>query len=334
MAALQVLPCARFRATLPAALIALAAVTGCSLGFSRTASPPASPPGASPVAGTAPSPTTPPFGSLVVVGRIVTMDEPPIVEALFIEDGAVVVVGSRGEVLVAVGDHVPVIDIGQNVAYPGFVDAHAHWIGIREYYRIELPAEARTRPQAAAGPRSPSSGSTPSASRNSPALAEDDNAPPLRVDAYLALNFDREFFGDWYTVREPGPVEDHDFRVEGLKIHLDDGWGHYYQLGAGSSSPPRSAGANEAGWQVSVHAMSSAANGARPRHAYEAALGPTGPNPLHHRIEHAIAGDGRTGGAPRRPWTIAIVTQFEGANRLAASNDRVGGRVRPRQPGA
>ena len=37
---------------------------------------------------------------------------------------------------------VPVIDIGDNVAYPGFTDAHAHWIGDRNYYGIATPAEA------------------------------------------------------------------------------------------------------------------------------------------------------------------------------------------------
>ena len=51
-----------------------------------------------------------------------------------------------------------------------------------------------------------------------------DGALPLRVDAYLALNYDREFFGDWYAEREPGPVDDR-LRVQGLKIHLDDGLG-------------------------------------------------------------------------------------------------------------
>ena len=44
--------------------------------------------------------------------------------------------------------------------------------------------------------------------------------------------------------------------------------------------------ANEAGWQVSVHSMSSAAQ-ELVLDAFEAAIGPTGPNPLHHRIEHA-----------------------------------------------
>ncbi len=39
-------------------------------------------------------------------------------------------------------DQVPVIDIGDRVAYPGFIDAHALWIGDREYYKLESAAEA------------------------------------------------------------------------------------------------------------------------------------------------------------------------------------------------
>ena len=97
-------------------------------------------------------------GSLVIVGRIVTMDEPPVAEALFIEDGTVTAVGTRDDVLALAGDEVPVVDIGKNVAYPGFIDAHAHWIGDREYYGLESPAEAMDAAITAAGPRSPSSG--------------------------------------------------------------------------------------------------------------------------------------------------------------------------------
>ena len=106
-------------------------------------------------------------GSLVIVGRIVTMDEPPVAEALLIEDGTVAAVGTRDEVLALAGDQVPVIDIGQNVAYPGFIDAHAHWIGDRNYYGLETPAEAMDAAVTAAGPRSPSSGSTRSGSTSS-----------------------------------------------------------------------------------------------------------------------------------------------------------------------
>lgn len=33
------------------------------------------------------------------------------------------------KVLALAGDQVSIIDIGDNVAYPGFIYAHAHWIG-------------------------------------------------------------------------------------------------------------------------------------------------------------------------------------------------------------
>ncbi|MEO7295231.1 MAG: amidohydrolase family protein [Candidatus Limnocylindria bacterium] len=45
--------------------------------------------------------------------------------------------------------------------------------------------------------------------------------------------------------------------------------------------------ANDAGWQVSVHNVSTEAH-EMVLDALEAVLGPTGPNPLHHRIDHAI----------------------------------------------
>ena len=70
------------------------------------------------------------------------MDDPPVAEALLIEDGLVAAVGTRDEVLALAGAEVPVMDIGQNVAYPGFIDAHAHWIGDRGTYGFDSPAEA------------------------------------------------------------------------------------------------------------------------------------------------------------------------------------------------
>ena len=154
-------------------------------------------------------------------------------------------------------------------------------------------------------------------------LAADD-ALPLRVDAYLALNYDREFLGDWYTSREPGPVDDH-LRVEGLKIHLDDGWGHAINWDPAELTATIGR-ADEAGWQVSVHAMSSAAI-ELVLDAFEASLGPTGPNPLHHRIEHAMqVTDEQL--ARLVAMDIAIVTHFDGANdwllddRVVAEFDR------------
>ena len=207
-----------------AALVVLGLVTGCAfLGTDSTTSPSCSADRASAPTGTAGA-TGSEGGDLVLLGRIVTMDEPPVAEALLIKAGLVTCVGTRDEVMAVAGEDVPVVDIGSNVAYPGFIDAHAHWIGDRDYYGIDSAEEAME----AALTRGWTSISEQWVNQERldelEALAADD-ALPLRVDAYLALNFDREFFGDWYASREPGPVNDR-LRVQGLKIHLDDGGGN------------------------------------------------------------------------------------------------------------
>jgi predicted amidohydrolase YtcJ len=225
--------------------------------------------------------------SLVIVGRIVTMDEPAIAEALLIEDGTVTAVGTRDEVLALAGDQVPMMDIGENVAYPGFIDAHAHWIGDRAYYGVDTAAEAMD----AALSRGWTSISEQWVNRErlDELLALDaDHALPLRVDAYLALNEPAPSgaqLGDWYADRLPGQVSDR-LRVQGLKITLDNGWGTIFHWEPADLTATVGR-ANEAGWQVSVHTVSREAHEVV-LDAYEAALGSSGPNPLHHRIDHAI----------------------------------------------
>ena len=213
----------RSRRSAPAALLLLAIVIGCGTSSTTSSSSPTAPSDAPmPPASATPSAS---YGSrLVIVGRIVTMDDPPIAEALLIEDGMVAAVGARDEVLALAGDEVPVLDIGQNVAYPGFIDAHAHWIGDRDYYGIDTPAAAMDAASSRGWTSISEQWINPEKLDLLTSLATA-GALPLRVDAYLALNFDKEFFGDWYESREPGDVDDR-LRVKGLKIHLDDGWGN------------------------------------------------------------------------------------------------------------
>ncbi|CAN5686435.1 hypothetical protein BH23CHL7_BH23CHL7_13540 [soil metagenome] len=228
--------------------------------------------------------TSSPAESVVLVGRIVTMSSPPLAEALLIEDGVVTAIGSRDEVLALAGDGVSTIDIGPNVAYPGFIDAHGHWIGDREYYGIGTPAEAIDAAISRGWTSISEQWVNAERLAELEALAADD-ALPLRVDAYLALNYGHDFFGDWYVSREPGPVDDH-LRVQGLKIHLDNGIGAIVNWEAADVTATIGR-ANAAGWQVSVHAVSTEAM-EMVLDGFEAAIGPTGPNPLHHRIEHAL----------------------------------------------
>jgi len=285
----------------------LIAVAGCGPGKSTSPSATSSASGSAPPSADASAAADGP-GNLVIVGRIVTMDDPPVAEALLIQDGTVTALGTRDDVLARVGDRVPVVDIGENVAYPGFIDAHAHWIGDREYYGIATAAQAMD----AAITRGWTSISEQWVNRERldelTALAAD-HALPLRVDAYLALNYGNDFLGDWYGSREPGPVDDR-LRVRGLKVHLDDGGGNTV-LWEQADLTETIGRADAAGWQVSVHVISSAAMGLV-LDAYEAALGPTGPNPLHHRIEHAVqVTDGQL--ARLVAMDIATVIQLDGA---------------------
>jgi predicted amidohydrolase YtcJ len=264
-------------------LVVLVLTAGCALaGTSSPTSPSCSGPDAPATTNAAGNGSD--GGDLVIFGRIVTMDDPPIAEALLMDAGLVNCVGTRAEVLALADEGVRIIDIGTNVAYPGFIDAHAHWIGDRDYYEVDS-AEAAMDAAISRGWTSISEQWVNQDRLDELTALAADGALPLRVDTYLALNFGDEFFGDWYADREPGAVDDM-LRVSGLKIHLDDGPGEVINWEAGDLTETIGR-AVEAGWQISVHSVSTEAQD-MVLDAYEAAIGATGPNPLHHRIEHAI----------------------------------------------
>ena len=268
----------------PPQVLAVVGLAAAAIGCSPVSSSPVAPSAPRSVAPAA-NPSAPPSGggSLVIVGRIVTMAEPPIAEALYIENGTVAAVGSRDAVLAAADDGVPIIELGRSVAYPGFIDSHAHWIGDRGIYGVGTATEAIEIAVA----RGWTSISEQAVNRERldelEELAEYDLLLP-RVDGYLMLNFNDEFLGDWFVDFEPGRREDR-LRIQGVKVHGDTGAGTnvYWDPDELVSTIGR---ANAAGWQVSVHSMSSAALELA-LDAFEAALAPSGANPLHHRIEHA-----------------------------------------------
>ncbi len=71
---------------------------------------------------------------LILIGKIYTQAGAAPVEAIAIEDGLVIYVGDGEWVEEFRGEHTQEIRLGDAVAYPGFVDGHAHLtaIGLRE----------------------------------------------------------------------------------------------------------------------------------------------------------------------------------------------------------
>ena len=255
------------------------------------------------------------------------MDEPAVAEALLIEDGQVTCVGTRDEVLAVAGEQVPVVDIGSNVAYPGFIDAHAHWIGDREYYGVDSAEEAMDAALSRGWTSISEQWVNPERLDELETLAADD-ALPLRVDAYLALNFRRRVLRR--LVRRPRAraggrppprpgTEDPSRQRRGTVINWEP-----------ADLTETIGRANKAGWQVSVHAVSTEAQ-EMVLDAFEAALGPTGPNPLHHRIDHAIeVTDEQL--ARMVAMDLATVIHPDGA-RATGCCGGVHGARRPRRPG-
>jgi len=64
-------------------------------------------------------------------GKLVTVDEArPQAEALAVRGGTIVAVGSGKDIKPYIGDNTKVIDLGDRLAIPGFIDAHVHFTGI------------------------------------------------------------------------------------------------------------------------------------------------------------------------------------------------------------
>ncbi|HYG02209.1 MAG TPA: amidohydrolase [Chryseosolibacter sp.] len=72
-----------------------------------------------------------PDGDLIIVGKIYTVDEQqPIVESVVVSGGRITFAGSRDEGLAYKGEKTRVIELGENIMTPGFIEGHGHIMGV------------------------------------------------------------------------------------------------------------------------------------------------------------------------------------------------------------
>ena len=78
-------------------------------------------------------PAAEPADLVLLGGRIVTFDESaPIAEALACREGRLLAIGSKEDVSSRIGPNTQVVDITGKTAFPGFVEGHAHFLGLGE----------------------------------------------------------------------------------------------------------------------------------------------------------------------------------------------------------
>jgi len=86
-----------------------------------------------------------PADLILVNGKLVTVDETtPEAQALAARDGVIVAVGSTAEIERYRGPDTEVIDLGDKLAIPGFIEGHAHFTGLGRSLMIVDLRTART----------------------------------------------------------------------------------------------------------------------------------------------------------------------------------------------
>jgi len=218
-------------------------------------------------------------------GVVLTMEDGlPRAEAVAVRDGRILAVGDDEDVLALRKRPTRVVDLGGRSMLPGFIDSHAHWIGDGNMvgYNADLAVDAALsrgwtsiNEQFVDGGRLAELRALDAAGRLR-----------LRVNAYLAVNFEDEKFGHWFRGYEPRHAYSPHLRLGGIKLFLDHDWGTTFHWDQ-AELDEYVLSAHRIGWQVTAHTISAEAHDqyltavARAQAAH--------PNPdARHRVEHVI----------------------------------------------
>jgi len=234
-------------------------------------------------------------------GTVITMnDDLPIAEAVLIQDGLIIAVGSDEEISILGGDEADVIDLQGRTMLPGFIDAHSHWVNdLFEVDSIEAAIDMSIR----------HGWTTISSLFTYPELIEELLALDAqgkirnRLNLYLRISWQNQRWTDWYTDYPPGEMLTPMIRVAGVKMFADGTPGSATAaLSEAYSGDPNNYGTlfftqeeldqlvaetHDSGYQIAIHAIGDAAI-EQVLNSYEAVLGDESNEEYRHRIEHVL----------------------------------------------
>jgi predicted amidohydrolase YtcJ len=215
------------------------------------------------------------------------MEESPTqVEAIAIEGEYIGAVGTETEILALAGSNTDIIDLDGRTLMPGFIDAHGHHIGDREYVNQSTTGEV-IESVLSNGWTSISELFVNQDRLDELVLLDQQDDLRIRVNAYLPLNYQFDMFGNWYQAYQPGQEYSSMLRIAGVKIFMDGwytNWNHYFNQSELNSLVFQ---AHDDGFQIAVHSVTDNATDIV-LNALQVALDGES-NDLHrHRIEHLV----------------------------------------------
>lgn len=249
-----------------------------------------------------PPPQAVPADVIYFNGPVVTMESgSPLAEALAVSGDEIVAVGSKDEVMARSGPDTRLVDLEGRALLPGFIDSHAHWIGDRGFAGIETAQEA----VAAAARDGWTTISEQFVNQERlDELVQLDQAGelPIRVNAYLPVNFHDDKYGVWFSDLEPGFEYSSRLRIAGAKVFVDrSDTSSMYLTEAYANTPGYRGKASwtqdeltamfselaAGGWQITVHTAGDA-GADLVLNAFASVLDGQSNDTYRYRIEHAV----------------------------------------------
>jgi len=206
-------------------------------------------------------------------------------QAIAIRGDLILAVGSDTEILALQGPQTEVVDLGGRTLLPGFVDSHAHWIGDADVGGFQRKTDAI---QYAIQQGWTSINELFVSQGDLDDLLALDGAGQLRlrVNAYLPINYQDQWFGHWYQQYEPLSYLSPRVRLAGIKIFVDHDYCRRVNFTQGELDAAVMQ-AHQAGWQVAIHATGEIGL-QMVLDAFENALQGETNGRHRHRIEHVL----------------------------------------------
>lgn len=282
----------------------------CSLGPpaavpSPTPQGPTSPPPApKPTPKPSPTPGEPaqPADIVFVGGHLITMDpDHPDAQAIAVLGDTILAVGSDQDIMAYAGSVTQIIDLHGQTVLPGFNDSHTHMLS--DFEAAGYPSqEAAIQSALAFGYTSISDMFTSQPNLDRYLALDRAGQLPLRVNAYLPVNYGTDRFGDWYRAYTPSQEFSPYLRIAGVKVFVDSGGNGEKYMSQPYANQPGYYGdvywtqdeldqvvadAHAAGYQIAAHTCGDAALDMI-MNAYEAALAGENNEDYHLRVEHVM----------------------------------------------